>query len=283
MNRGKHVGWAALVLVLLISGWGGVHLVHASQTRTQSSQVVTLFVHGYGSSAHAEQHMVKAAERAGVTRTVVRADVSTRGKVHLSRKFSKQAKNPIVEVQFAANREPQSTKNATWLHQVIVQLQREDHVQRINFVGHSKGNVDIMTHLLRYGSDPNLPRVEKQVAIAGPFNGVLRMTGSNSPLTKAGVPTQPTATYQRIAQLRRTYPQGIRVLNIYGNVNGTNADGTVGNNSSRAMQSLTVRAKSYRAVMISGWKAQHSRLHANHQVDQLLIHFLWQNRIKEVR
>ena len=276
MNHGKRTGWLVLIIMMIIGGMGGSWLVHASRTKKNQPQVVTLFVHGYGSSAHAEQHMVSAAERTGVTHTVVRADVNSRGKVHLSRTFSRQAKNPIVEVQFAANREPQSTKNATWLHQVVVQLQREDHVQRINFVGHSKGNVDIMTYLLRYGSDPNLPRVEKQVAIAGPFNGVLRMTGSNSALTKAGVPTHPTATYQRIAQLRRTYPQGIRVLNIYGNVNGTNADGTVGNNSSRAMRSLTVRAKSYRAVMITGWKAQHSRLHANHQVDQLLIRFLWQ-------
>lgn len=276
MNHGKRTGLLGLVMVMIIGMIGGARLTYASETKKKQPQVVTLFVHGYGSSAHAEQHMVQAAERAGVTHTVVRADVSARGKVRLSRTFSRQAKNPIVEVQFAANREPQSTQNATWLHQVIVQLQRNDHVQRINFVGHSKGNVDIMTYLLRYGSDPNLPRVEKQVAIAGPFNGVLRVSGSNAALTKASVPTHPTATYQRIAQLRRTYPQGIRVLNIYGNLNGTNADGTVGNNSSRAMRSLTVRAKSYRAVMITGWKAQHSRLHANHQVDRLLIHFLWQ-------
>ena len=35
------------------------------------------------------------------------------------------------------------------------------------------------------------------------------------------------------------------------------------------------RAKSYREVEIKGKNAQHSKLHENKEVDQLLIDFLW--------
>ena len=35
------------------------------------------------------------------------------------------------------------------------------------------------------------------------------------------------------------------------------------------------RAKSYQEAEIPGRMAQHSRLHRNSQVDQLLINFLW--------
>lgn len=56
----------------------------------------TLFFHGGGSSYHAEEHMVKAAENAGVTNSVIRAEVADNGQVRLIGKWKKNAKNPSV-------------------------------------------------------------------------------------------------------------------------------------------------------------------------------------------
>ena len=47
------------------------------------STTPTLFFHGYGSSANAERHMTNAAKKAGVTKTVIRANVDRNGAVTL--------------------------------------------------------------------------------------------------------------------------------------------------------------------------------------------------------
>ena len=64
----------------------------------------TLFFHGGGSSYHAEEHMVKAAENAGVTDSVIRTEVADNGQVTLIGKWKKNAKNPICEVNYQNNR-----------------------------------------------------------------------------------------------------------------------------------------------------------------------------------
>ncbi len=49
--------------------------------------------------------MVAAAEKAGVTNSVIRAEVAPNGKVSLSGSWKKGAKNPIAEVNYENNRE----------------------------------------------------------------------------------------------------------------------------------------------------------------------------------
>lgn len=53
------------------------------QTVQAKENIPTLFVHGWGSSYRAEEHMVKAALKAKVTKTVVRIDVDVYGQAHL--------------------------------------------------------------------------------------------------------------------------------------------------------------------------------------------------------
>ena len=82
--------------------------------------------------------------------------------------------------------------------------------------------------------------------------------------------------YQKLTGLREVYPdKQIDVLNIYGDIGG-NTDGSVLNISSKALKYLLINhAKSYKEVKISGRGGQHSRLHENSEVDQILIDFLW--------
>ena len=86
------------------------------------STTPTLFFHGYGSSANAERHMTNAAKKAGVTNTIIRANVDRNGQVTLKGKIPKGAINPIVEVNYEDNRNP--NKVSQYAKAVVTKLQQ---------------------------------------------------------------------------------------------------------------------------------------------------------------
>lgn len=70
------------ILLALSAVVGGIltasQPVHAITHYVQLS-TPTIFVHGWGSSSHAEEKMANAARNAGVTRTIVKANVDKQG------------------------------------------------------------------------------------------------------------------------------------------------------------------------------------------------------------
>ncbi len=240
------------------------------------STTPTLFFHGYGSSANAERHMTNAAKKAGVTNTIIRANVDRNGQVTLKGKIPKGAINPIVEVNYEDNRNP--NKVSQYAKAVVTKLQQTYGFKKMNMVGHSLGNMSILYYLLEYGQDESLPQLQKQVNIAN-FAAGLQVMGVSSDLKvdeKTGKPNQTSAIFQKLLGLREIFPQKqIDVLNIYGDYkNGS--DGSVLNAASRALKYLVAdNAKSYQEKKITGALAQHSKLHENPEVDKLLIQFLW--------
>lgn len=66
--------------------------VDHTKSQTKITSTPTLFFHGGGSSYHAEEHMVAAAEKAGVTNSVIRAEVAPNGKFSLSGSWKKVPK-----------------------------------------------------------------------------------------------------------------------------------------------------------------------------------------------
>lgn len=236
----------------------------------------TLFFHGYGSSANAEKHMTNAAVKAGVTQTVIRADVDRDGKVTLTGNIPKGAINPIVQVQYADNRNP--AKTGEYAKAVVDKLYETYGFTEMNMVGHSMGNMSILNYMLEHSADEAAPRLQKQVNIA---NHVAGLEGFNLPENlhldpDTGEPNQMNDDYQRLLALREVFPEHqVDVLNIYGDIGGE-TDGSVRNISSKSLKYLVKdRAKSYREVLFTGPKAQHSQLHENDDVDALLIEFLW--------
>lgn len=242
--------------------------------------VPTLFFHGYGSSINAEKQMANAAVKAGVTKTVIQARVAKDGKVTLTGEFRANDLRPIVEVGFEDNKNPDYHQAGKWARNVLQALQKRDHIQKVNLVGHSMGNMAIVFYLLDYGQNKKLPQVQKQVDIAGHFNGILGDDDQPNQMKLAanGRPTKVNSTYRELEKLRQaTVYQQIKVLNIFGDLNnGTHSDGAVSNASSQSLRYLVAaQAKSYQEKKIVGPNAQHSKLHENQQVDQILIKFLW--------
>ena len=242
------------------------------------STIPTLFFHGYGSSANAERHMTESARKAGVTETIIQANVDRKGQVTLRGRIPKGAINPIVMVQYEDNRNPDYLQDAAYAKAVVEKLKQTYGFQEMKMVGHSMGNMSILYYLLEYGSEENLPKLIKQVNLANHVAGIENWNlPSNLTLDPTtGQPSAMNEQYQKLTGLREVYPdKQIDVLNIYGDIGG-NTDGSVLNVSSKALKYLLINhVKSYKEVKISGHGGQHSRLHENSEVDQLLIDFLW--------
>ena len=246
----------------------------------------TLFVHGWGSSYHAEKSMVAYAQKSHATNSVIRADVNPAGKVTLLGTIKKRAKNPIVEVNlqnnksiFAglSNQTSAMNQSSNYIKDVITTLQKRYRFNRINLVGHSMGNLQIAYYLRNNATNAHMPQLNKQVSIAGHYNGYIGEQGApnKTVLNRAGKPQKMSAGYRGLLSLRKKFPQNTDVLNIYGDM-GSGSDGDVTVNSARSYRYLvSKRARSYQEKEIRGPRAQHSKLHENTQVDRLLVNFLW--------
>lgn len=260
------------------------YYVEKSETpKTNLNVIPTLFFHGGLSNYRGEENMVKAAQEAGVTNSVIRADVDANGKVKLIGTIPNNAVNPIVEVNYRNNVQLDFKENGRYARNVVQTLQNEYGIKKVNMVGHSLGNTSIMYYLLQEAQNPNLPRLNKQVSIGGHFDGldfkqlpIAIRQPANLRVNNEGKPNKMNATYREMAKLRTLYPtKEIDVLNIIGNIGG-NSDGIVKNASSLSLEYLVApMAKSYRVVTITGKNAEHGQLTYNKQVEKQIINFLW--------
>ncbi len=241
----------------------------------QSKETVTFFFHGYGSSINAEKHMAEAARKAGKTNEVLTATVGWGGSVKLRGKIQDKPKNPVILVGFQDNDNPDYHRDGWYAYKAVKTVQKKLGFEKMNLVGHSMGNMAICYMIMDDGGKKSFPVIEKQVSIAGHYNGIKGYSAnSDSPLTASGKPEHMDATYKDLLYLRQVYPKGVAVLNIYGDT-GNGSDERVYNNSSRSLKYLLVNAKSYQELRIKGQGGQHSQLHENARVDRALQKFLW--------
>lgn len=270
-----------IAVVLVISGFFGFsrHTQAVNSEKYVQTSTPTLFFHGYGSSFNAETQMTGAAKKAGVTKKIVRVNVSDNGYVKLIGAIPKSAKNPIVEVNYDNSKMTNYYTAGKWAKNVIELLQKHYKFNSVNLVGHSMGNMAINYYIMENAGKKGLPKVNKVVDIAGHFNGILGINDKPNvmKLESNGKPTKMDKSYKQLLKLRKVYPKNTKVLNIYGDKgDGTHSDGDVSNASSKSLKYLVSdRAKSYQEKKITGKMAQHSKLHENKEVDKLLINFLW--------
>ena len=278
------VGIFFTVVIVLIAIIGGAFYHTRKTNQFVHSTTATLFFHGAGSSYRSETSMVNAAKRAGVTNTIIRADVTKDGQVSLHGNMHRGAINPIVEVNYEDNRQLNYNKHGEYATNVAKLLKKQYGIKKINMVGHSLGNISIIYYMLQNGKNKHMPQLQKQVDIAGHFGG-LDFAGipdtikqpAGMTLNAQGKPNHMNTTYRQMTAVRKIYPQNqVAVLNIYGDI-GNHTDGRVTNVSSRSLKYLVAsRAKSYTEMKFTGKNAQHSKLHENAKVDRALIKFLWQ-------
>ncbi len=269
---------ASLLLIVGVFGFSNSTQAVTKKKYVQES-IPTIFFHGYASSFHAEQQITGAIKKAGVTKTIVRVNVSPNGYAKMIGSIPKKAKNPIVEVNFDNSRNGNYHTQGQWAKNVIKVVQEDYKCKKVNLVGHSMGNMAINYYILDNPGLKDLPKINKVVDIAGHFDGIIDEDDepNETTLDKNGKPDRMNSFYKELLELRKAYPKNIKVLNIYGDKNdGTHSDGAVTNASSKSLKYLVSgRAKSYQEKKIVGKMAAHSKLHENKQVDKVLINFLF--------
>ncbi|MDN8867423.1 alpha/beta hydrolase, partial [Staphylococcus aureus] len=86
--------------------------------------------------------------------------------------------------------------------------------------------------MLNYGDNQNLPKLNKQVSLAGNFNGEVDIDGLDLDvkLDEDGKPNKMLKAYKDLLPMKKSYPETTKVLNIYGDIeDGTHSDNRVTN------------------------------------------------------
>ena len=78
-------------------------------------------------------------------------------------------------MNFADNRNADYDTDAKYAKAVVSKLQKTYHFKKMNMVGHSMGNMAINFYMLANAEDKTLPQLQKQVDIAGHFDGIKTM------------------------------------------------------------------------------------------------------------
>lgn len=238
----------------------------------------TVFFHDYGSSKHAEEQMANYLVKHKYASSIVVADVDFQGKVKFTGNLAAKTKNFIVEVNLQNNKSANNmtySQSSNYVAKVLSGLKKKWKINNVNLVAHSMGNLQVIYFIKNHGDSKKYPKINKLVAIAGHYNGIIGMDEPKETNLEAnGKPKMMNDTYRDLLSVRNTSPKNIKVMNIYGNYKN-HGDGSVNNNSSKSLRYLVQkRAKSYEEQEIRGYGAQHSRLHENKEVDQILLKFL---------
>ncbi|WP_407894835.1 alpha/beta hydrolase [Lacticaseibacillus sp. N501-2] len=266
--------WWLLFTFIGVIGFAPMHQTFASTI----SQPVTLYVHGHHGNIRSMRPLMVAAHRDAQATPALIATVSPDGNVAFSGRLTDHMVHPLVQVVFADSRTVDYHRLRMYLHGVMLGLKARYHVQQVNFVAHSLGNTAVEWYLLRWGQSPNLPRVSKWAAIAGPFDSIARMHMQplHNHLDQNGQPHLMAPDYRMAYLLRHRFPR-LAVLNIYGDLDdGSHSDGKILNASSRALGFLLAgHTSSYQELRFTGPNAQHTRLRDNPRVAAAVDDFLW--------
>ena len=144
------------------------------------------------------------------------------------------------------------------------------------------GGVSGLRYLGTYGQDTSLPKIEKFVSIGAPFNDFIDTSQQQTIETELeNGPTEKSSRYLDYQEMINVVPEKLPILLIGGQLSLTDlSDGTVPLSSALAVNALLrQRGTQVTSQIIKGENAQHSQLHENPEVDQLLIEFLWPSKI----
>lgn len=266
------------ILVVVVAALGLLYQKQQNQAESNDPKPTEaiVFFHGYGSSRNAEKSMSNYLVKEKVSSRTINVTVSKNGKVDFSGQAKAGDKNPIYLVQFNDNSNVDFAKTNQWVTTIMTQLHKQG-IKSVNLIGHSMGNMAIVYYLKNHVQQSSkLPTVIREIDIAGHFNGLNRQEAAFSSLNEQGQPSQETDSFKALAGLGKYYQNNsTKVLNIYGNSTGsTQSDSTVPNNSSKSLKYFVQSPSTYQERLMSGKNAQHSKLHENQEVDELLVKFL---------
>ncbi|MCT6822682.1 MAG: alpha/beta hydrolase [Apilactobacillus sp.] len=243
----------------------------------------TLFVHGLGGSMKSTDHLATIASRDGGQRSLV-IYVDKDGNIQHKGKIKSSARKPIIQVIFQ-RKFTSVNKQVSWFREILQILRAQYGFTTYNVVGHSTGAVTALDTAAKYNSDSDMPKLQKFVSIAGPYDGIMKLSnnGIDNYVNSKGQPSIYSEenkwfpSYQTLINDCKNFPKNVSVLNIYGDDNKkTDSDGVVSVASAKSLKYLVAhRVKNYDEIPVTGNSGQHSRLHHNIFVDHIIARFLF--------
>lgn len=151
-------------------------------------------------------------------------------------------------------------------------------VTEVNLVGHSMGGASSLRYLTTFGDDTSLPKINKFIGIAAPFNNFVEL--SNGETIDDVINNGPTVQSERYVDYVNgieKVSKDIKVMIIAGDVeDGSLSDEAVPVADALSAVSLfKTHGNEVQEKIFYGKSAQHSQLHENKEVDQLVADFLW--------
>lgn len=253
---------------------------HKNSTTSETLQktaVPTLFIHGYSGGNNSFGRMIKRIEKNDRTKKELVLTVSAEGSIQAKGKLTGKKDNPSIQVLFEDNKNNEWNQ-AEWIKNCLSYLRETYKVTQVNLVGHSMGGASSLRFLSTYGDDPSLPKINKFVGIAAPFNNFVEL--SNGETLEAVITNGPAIQSERYADYVSgidKVPVAMDVLIIAGDVQ----DGSLSDEAVPVADALSVvslfkaHGNQVEEKIFYGKSAQHSQLHENTEVDQLVTDFLW--------
>lgn len=252
---------------------------NATSEVQKESPTPTLFIHGYSGGKGSFGGMINRLEKGHFTKKELTLTVDSSGEVQATGKLTKRANNPSIQILFDDNKSHEWNQ-AEWLKNCLVFIRDTYGVDEVNIVGHSMGGASSLRFLTTYGDDPQLPKIKKFVSIAAPFNNFVE--DSNEESVETVLANGPEIQSERYADYVNGFekvPTEMEVLLIAGDVE----DGSLGDEAVAVTDALSVvsllqsHGNEVQEKIFYGKTAQHSKLHENPEVDQLVATFLWES------
>ncbi|MHC5226934.1 alpha/beta hydrolase [Enterococcus sp. LJL99] len=248
------------------------NLIESEKTTTP-----TLFIHGYGGTKHSLGGMIRRFESQDSAKKELVLTVSDTGEVSADGQLTQTETNPMIQVIFSDNKSHEWNQ-AEWIKNCLAYLKENEQVTKVNLVTHSMGGVSSLRYLITYGADQNLPVIEKFVAIGSPFNNFVELTeGETVDSVISEGPTIQSERYTDFFNGINVVSKEISVLIIAGDIEDESvSDGVVPVADAMSVVSLLrSNGNKVEEEIFYGKNAQHSQLHENLEVDQLVADFLW--------
>lgn len=244
----------------------------------KKSSVPTLFIHGYSGGNNSFGRMIKRLERNDRTKKELVLTVSVDGKIQAKGQLTSKETNPSIQVLFEDNKNNEWNQ-AEWIKNCLAYIESKYGVKQVNLIGHSMGGASSLRYLTTFGDDTSLPKINKFVGIAAPFNNFVELSsGETLDDVFQNGPVIQSERYIDYANGIDKVSKDMKVMIVAGDVeDGSLSDEAVPVADAVSVVSLfKTHGNEVQEKIFYGKAAQHSKLHENTEVDQLVADFLWQ-------
>ncbi|UUV98772.1 alpha/beta fold hydrolase [Vagococcus luciliae] len=243
----------------------------------------TLFIHGAGGGRSSLGYMIKRFNNQKVASKSLVVIVSSDGSISTENKLNSEQfsnDNPMIQVLFKDNRNNE-WEQARWIKLVLEFLQREYNVKEVNIVGHSMGGISGLRYLLQDSQTTDLPKVNKLVAIGSPFNEFIDTLANQTldELLTEG-PSEKSDRYILYENELNGLATDVNMLLIAGKISDEElSDSVVPLSSAFSVNKMLLdHGNQVEYVLVEGHGANHSDLHENQIVDEVVSQFLWDKK-----